>query len=209
MATDNFNNLSILLSRKIFDPVAAVGTDGTEVTSALRTDYLNRANRFIQAALWSAGKDVIQRVAPGLVKLLAASFHSTNGQDVPSDYVFPVSASIDSPVTPLLWFDPSLKPVMDGNLNPNMQDAWTSWGGHFWAYVDGAGYTGAGKVYYIQSDQVTVGGTDIALDSYLWECLLDIAASYHFQDKGELNQVQASVLRWTAIMNAIRSNPNG
>jgi len=90
MARHENNHLK--LSRKIDDPVAAIATNGSEVTASLRNDYLNEANKYIQLSVlamsggnWVDRRDLVARYIPGLVTEATITW-SSGSASLPSDY---------------------------------------------------------------------------------------------------------------------------
>jgi hypothetical protein len=205
MASPLFDELHLKLSRKVYDPVASASTDGSELTSALRTDYLNRASKFIQSLLWTTKRDFVELYLSGLVKTQAFTF-SSSGVAIASDFSFWLAAQKDSPIRKLMWIEPSRKIELDMAVNPSLTNVFTILAGKIYAYQQGVVLSsGAGTLYYVQNDQRTQAGdtSDISIDPLWYEVLIDLAASYHFSDKGKLDFEQASIQRTAMVLKNI------
>ena len=210
MASPIFDGLHLKLARKLVDPVAAAGTDGQEVTQALRTDYLNRANKFIQMLLWTNKPGLFETYLQGLIASSTISF-SSSGAALPADYSYYVSLQQNSPVRKLKWFEPSRKieldmAVVSGASNPFYSNCFTILGNKIYAYQSGAILnTGTGTFYYIKNDQRANNGdtNDISIDPIWYETLVDLAASYHYSDKKEISLQKASEDRATLVLGVI------
>ena len=204
----NFDDLSVKLSRKLFDPVAASTTNGAKITAALRTDYLNRANSFIQTTLLASIKGgdytVVGQWLAGLIKVQSVTWAS-GGTTVATDYVHWISVE-HVPTTGrvrLLWRDPSRKMELDQAFNPNDKNCFTILGGKIYGYFGGAQLTtGTGNLYYLFNDTGATGAA-ILLDPIWHETLIDLAASFHFGDKGDLPFVQANTQRAAMVMSVL------
>ena len=202
MASANFDSLHLKLSRKIFDPVAAAATDGVKVSSLLRTDYLNRANRFIQRLVWVTGK--AGDFLGGLITSVEITF-SSSGVSVASDYSFPVALR-KALSHPFVYRPPSQKAALDGNYDPNEKTVFTVMGGKVYAYENGAILTsGTGYFFYLKSDQRASSGDseDIAIDSLWYDTLVDIASSYYFEDRGEVKFAEADKQRELWVLSIV------
>ena len=186
MASPLFDNLHLYLSRKIQDPVSAAGDSGTASTSD-RTDYLNRANRFIQTVLWTKdlGPDfpIISKYLQGLIGASSFTF-STSGTAIPSDYSYPLW--VDG--TQRLFFkEPSWWSRVlsdDARMYHSMFTVFTN---KVYATYGGAALSsGTGVLYYVKSDQRASNGdsADIGIDSIWYDVLVALAASFYFQDRG-------------------------
>lgn len=191
MASANHDANHLRLSRIIDDPVTVASTDGNEVTSLLRNDYLNKANRFIQLTLLSLGgdhnrKDIVERFIPGLKKLQSFTWAS-GGTALASDYQFWLECYDTTTPTILTWH-PS-KQELDTDVNPNIGNAFTILAGSIYGYISGVQLTSGatGRLYYIQNDQraSAADSADIAIDSMWFDPLVDLAASFYYEDKGE------------------------
>ena len=209
MASPLFDALHLKLSRKILDPVAAAATDGGEVTQALRTDYLNRANKFIQMYMWLNRRSLVDVYLQGLIKSQAIAAFQTAGVAVATDYSYWLTLKANSPAQIFEWMEPARTFILDMNANPNLANVFTIYGGKIFAYQSGAVLnTGAGTLFYIGNDQRASNGdtADIAIDPIWYEPIVDIAASYHFEDKGALDFAQANLKRASIILAAIGGN---
>jgi hypothetical protein len=210
MASPLFDALHLKLSRKLTDPVAAAATDGGEVSSALRTDYLNRANKFIQMLLWTTKPDLFETYLQGLIATSSITFASA-GAALPSDFSYAITLQQDSPVRKLKWFEPSRKIELDmatvsANSNPFFSNCFTILGNKIYAYQAGTILSsGTGTFYYIKNDQRASSGdsSDIMIDAIWHETLVDLAASYHYSDKKEITLQKASEDRATLVLGVI------
>ena len=214
MASANFDALHLKLSRKIFDPVAAAATDGSEVTSALRTDYLNRANKFIQFFLYGFDKDptrkLTQKLLSGLVSTQSITF-AVGGDAVASDFSYALSCYYYTGATSL-----TIHPLMEVRpdqfvpafRNAFIKDTFTIYGGSLYGmYNQSALTSGSGILYYIANDQRASSGdtSDIAIDAIWYESLVDLAATYHFEDKGKLDFAAAQEKRTQLVLAIINA----
>ena len=186
MASANFDALHLKLSRRIADPVAAAGTNGTECSSALRTDYLNRANRMNQQMVLAQGPEAISRLLPGLIATDTTAT-SSGSRSLPSDYAFHVAFQKVSGAR--ATFVPArAKADLDQNSNPNMDLAYTIVGGTLYAYDGGVAIAnGSHILYYMKTDQRASSGdsADISIDAWWWDTLLALAAHLFYADKGD------------------------
>ena len=198
MPSANFDELHLRLARKIFDyPSTAVppGT-GVKVSAALRTDYLNRANKQIQFMVWTAGKAKVNEYLRGLVKTAPVTMASGSGI-LPVDFSFRLSFQKASGKR-FDWVEPERKADLDINANPNQTSAYTILGNLIYAYEDGAAIADGDHVlYYIGSDQRSHADDDddIAIDALWYEVLVDLAAAYHFEDRMEFEMANAQLSR--------------
>jgi hypothetical protein len=200
----NFDDIHMKLARKLFDPVATSATNGVKVTALLRTDYLNRANSFIQTTLLASIKNgdysVIGQWLAGLVKVQTPTWAS-GGTTVATDYVHWISCVHSG--TRLLWRDPSRKLELDNAFNPSDKNCFTIFGGKIYAYYNAAQLTtGTGSLYYLFNDTGATGAA-ILLDPVWHETLIDLAASFYFSDKGDLPFVQANTQRAAMVMSVL------
>ena len=208
MASPLFDALHVKLARKLFDPVATASTDGAKVSSLLRTDYLNRANRFIQTTLLLVDKSgkLIGQYLPGLVKTQTITW-SSSGFTLPTDYTHWISCEhIPADHVKLLFRDPSRKIELDSGFNINDQNIFTIFGGKTYGYYNGSVLSGGtGTLYYLSSDQRSSAGdsADISIDSMWYDCLVDLAASFHFSDRGELSLEAGNIQRTKLVLQMI------
>ena len=194
MASANFDALHLKLSRSIADPVAVAATDGDEATSALRTDYLNRANSMVQQIVLSMGNEAVNRLIPGLVTTDATAT-SGGSKSLPSDYSHHLAAQKASGAR-MTWVPPEAKADLDVNANPNLTLAYTVVGGSVYMYEDGTTIAnGAHVLYYVKNDQRAQAGdsADIDIDNRWYSVLVDYAAHLFYGDKGD-TQKSASKL---------------
>jgi len=187
MASPNFDNLHLYLSRKMQDPVAAAGTDGGVFTSAERTDYLNRANKFIQLVVYEKGRDFVDRFLPGLVKTQAITWASV-GTSLETDYSQHLSCQYTLTIPVLLrWVPPSRKIILDNDQNRNIDAAYTILASKIYGYYNYAQLTsGSGVLYYLSNDTRASNGdtNDISIDALWYDTLVDLAASFAHADRG-------------------------
>ena len=192
MSSPLYDSLHLKLSRKLTDPVSVATADGGEVSSALRTDYLNRANRFIQMLLWTSKPDQIETYLQGLIGTAPVTF-SASGVALPADYSYYLSLQANSPVRKLKWFEPSRRTELDmattpSANNPYYSNCFTIMGNLIYAYQQGTILSsGSGTLYYIKNDQRLAANDtlDISIDPIWHETLIDLAASFHYGDKKE------------------------
>ena len=205
MASANHDANHVALSIRIQDPVSAAATDGAEVSSARRNVYLNKANKFIQLAIWQLGKEFIFKYLSGLKKTQAINTWSSSGTTLATDYHYWIECQYDTgPV--ILTFHGS-KMELDANVNPNYGNAFTIDAGKIYGYLAGTILNaGTGKLFYIQNDTRAQAGdtADISIDALWYDPLIDIAASFHFEDKGEIQYAQANLQRWKIIFDILR-----
>lgn len=208
MASANFDSLHLQLSRKIQDPVSAAGTDGSVCTSALRTDYLNRANHFVQLVVWKQGRDAVDKFLSGLVKSQAAFTWLSAGVAVASDYQQNLSCQLDG-TTPVLltWVPSSRKILLDNDQNRNLDRAYTIFGGKVYGYSNYIALSsGTGTLYYMSNDTRASNGdsSDIAIDSLWYDTLVDLAASYFFDDRGNSDLAKTDLERTKIVLNILK-----
>ena len=205
MPSANFDNLHVLLSRKIKDPIASGSelNDGVEISSTLRTDYLNRANKFIQLAVWQIGGNLfVSKYLSGLKKTQSFTW-ATAGVTVASDYHYWLEAQEDGPPVIILTYHPSLL-ELDAFINPNLADAFTIDAGKT---IIGFNATArlntpdTGKMFYIGNDTRAQAQdtNDITIDPLWFDSVVEIAASFHLEEKDELQSAVAIITRWKII----------
>lgn len=212
----NFQTLHLKLSRKIFDSVAAIQTDGVKVSAAQRSDYLNRANKFIQLFFMgydkTPTKSITQDYLSGLVKANMFTF-STDGTSLQSDVSFILSAEYYVDATHryvLPWVEASASFEMLDKRKPYTKNAYLLLGGKIYGFYNNAWLAaGTGYYYYIATDQsaATDGATDININSIWYDTLVDLAATYYFEDKGDLAFAEANKRR-TELVLAVISGAN-
>ena len=210
MSSPIFDNLHVILSRKLTDPVSVATADGGEVSSALRTDYLNRANKFVQMLLWTSKPDLFETYLQGLIATSPVNFLLA-GAALPSDYSYYIALQQNSPIRRLKWFEPSRKIELDmgvisGANNPFFSNCFTILGNKIYAYQQGnALASGTGALYYLKNDQRASANdsADISIDPIWYETLVDLAASYHYSDKKEITLQKASEDRATLVLGVI------
>jgi len=207
MASPNFDSLHVYLSRKLQDPVALAGTDGSVFTSAVRTDYLNRANKFIQLIVFNSGRDNVDRLLSNLVKTQSIVW-ATLGTDVASDYNRALSCqhTATSGYILLPWVPPSRKIILDNDQDRNYDAAFTILGGKIYGYYNYAQLlTGSGLMYYMASDVRASSGDsdDIAIDSLWYDTLVDIAASFAHEDRGNVEHAKMNQTRIQMVMSIV------
>ena len=211
MASANHDANHLKLSRLIDDPVAAAGTDGSEVTSAIRNDYLNRANKIIQLKVlalvggnWSERRDGIFRYIPGLVTTQAVTWASGSSA-LASDYHYWLECR-DS-AAGLLTYSAS-KAQLDGNLNANIPNAFTILGSSIYAYASGVAIANGatGTLYYVKTDARAGAAdtSDITIDSFWFDLLVQIAATLYYSEKGDFETAGQLSQMNEAIFNSMR-----
>jgi hypothetical protein len=196
------------LSRKIADPVAAAATDGSEVSSALRNDYLNKASNFIQL-YFKTNRLLAQLWIPGLIDSASVTF-SSSGASTPSDYSYWISLKRGTnSVGSFTYFPPDKKSFFDDQLGWNSIAAgFTELGGKIYAYQDNIPITsGTGTLIYVKTDvRANAGDTaDIAIDKIWHDIIVDIAATYHFEDKTETTHAAQQEKRVAIILGVINA----
>jgi len=96
---------------------------------------------------------------------------------------------------------------MDEDVNPNAQDAFVILGGSIYGYTGGSaiGDGGTGRLYYVQDDEQAVSDATPAIDAIWDDVLVNIAASFYFEEKGDLNGAQAFLQRHNLLQSMMRS----
>jgi hypothetical protein len=207
MASANFDNLHLMLSRKLQDPVSAAGTDGTPYTSAQRTDYLNRANHFIQLIVWRQGRDLVDKFLAGLVKAYTVTWDlaGVNLAILVTDYQQHLSCIHDG-TRLLTWVPPSRKTLLDNDQNRNLDRCYTILQNKLYGYYNYAQLTsGTGTFYYMQNDTRASNGdtNDISIDSIWYDTLVDIAASFALDDRGNSDLAKADATRVQMVLSVL------
>jgi len=208
MASPNFDSLHLYLSRKLQDPVSAAGTDGGPFSSAMRTDYLNRANNFIQLAVLNAGLEAVNRFIPSLVSTQAivwASAGTTLATDYKKNLSCQYTPTTGNPVL-LKYVGPSWKIVLDNDQNRNYDAAYTILDGKIYGYYNFSQLaTGNGTLYYLKSDNRASSGDseDISIDELWWDTLVDLAASFAHEDRGNVDFAQMNTKRVQMVMSVM------
>lgn len=210
MARHQTNHLRF--SRAIDDPVAAIATDGSEVSAALRNDYLNRANNFIQLTIlglthgeWSLRREMFMRYAPGLVTNQAitwASGGTTVGASDPNGYCEWIEAT---DATAGLLTPHFSKPELDLNLNSNLPNAFLIHGGKIYGYVSGVQKTsGSGTLFYVTSDIQTTSDATPNIDAKWDDTLVELAIMFYKQDKGEFEEAMGHLRASQIVLDKMR-----
>jgi hypothetical protein len=193
----------LALARKIQDPVATASTDG-QYTSLYRNDLLNRANKMIQLVLRSLGKEAINRHLNGLRATQAITWTS-GGVSLAVDYSYFIECQKDG--TPPVVLTPyHSKMELDAASNPTVPNAFVIQGGKIYGYQNGVILNaGAGTLYYIKTDaRASANDTnDIAIDSLWYDSIVDIAASFYFEERGDLSSAKAQLQRFVIVKGAI------
>jgi hypothetical protein len=207
MPSPKFDALHLYLSRKLQDPVTAASSDGVPFSSLMRTDYLNRANNFIQLLVTQAGREYVNRFLPGLITTQAVVW-VTGGTSLATDYKQFLSCqytpSTGNPVL-LRYVGPSWKIVLDNDQNRNYDAAFTILDGKIYGYYNFAQLiTGNGVLYYLKTDYRTSSGDtlDISIDPMWWDTLVDLAASFALEDRGNSDFAQMNTKR-TAMVTSL------
>lgn len=214
MASPLFDGLHLKLARKVQDPVSAAVDDGKKLASALRTDYLNRANRFIQTVFMSLERDKLdkpltQKYLNGLIKTGAII---ASGQALPSDFSFDAAATSSPGSIPLVWL-PQPEFAFSVTNSMNARNIYTINGGLIYGYVGGAIISGTnlGALIYVSSDQMTSSGnaTDILINSIWHDVMIDIAATFYFEDRGEAEFAAMNSKRFDMVLGTIAGGQKG
>jgi hypothetical protein len=208
MPSPNFDNLHLYLARKLQDPVTLAATDGGPFSSAMRTDYLNRGNNFIQLVVWQAGREYVDRYLNGLVTTQAVVWDAA-GTTLATDYKQHLSCQY-TPTTGnpiLLRFVPSSRKILlDNDQNRNLAEAYTILGGKIYGYYNYSQLaTGNGVLYYMKSDvRASNGDTlDVSIDSLWYDTLVDLAASFAHEDRGNGEQASMNQARTKMVLNIL------
>jgi hypothetical protein len=204
----NFSNLHLYLSRKLQDPVSVATADGVVFTSDIRTDYLNRGNNFIQLVVWQAGREFVDRYLNGLVTTQAIVWDAA-GTTLATDYKQHLSCQY-TPTTGnpiLLRFIPSSRKILlDNDQNRNLAEAYTILGGKIYGYYNyNQLATGNGVLYYMKSDVRTASTDvdDISIDSLWYDTMVDLAASFAHEDRGNGEQATMNQARTKMVLNIL------
>lgn len=212
MASPNHDNNHILLSRKLLKPVSAATSDNGAVTSGLRNDYLNKANTFIQRffrTMEDKRPGISGEWLQGLFSTQSIAAFALGGVPVLVDYSYALSCRkfTPTPVAELFYVDPikwirASEPVTTNFLS----SVFTVLGGSVYALAVGSILiTGTGALYYIKRDQMVsaANATDIGIDSIWYDVVVDIAATFHFEDKGDFTFADAQAKRTQMILSLI------
>lgn len=195
MASPNFDTIHLRLSRYLNDAVATASTDGSQFTSAQRSDYLNRASSYLQTSIYTiGGRDVARSILQSILKTQSFTF-SNAGVAVASDYNnFPIALSkVSSTILYQYW---ERKEELDANVNPNIASAYTVENGKIYAYESGVILNaGTGNFKYLTNDAGVQGTTDIAISPNLWDTIVDLAASFAFDEIGSTQDAQTYLAR--------------
>ena len=186
------------LSRKVRDPVLAISSDGVKATATLRNDYLNRADIYIQEQLRLLGnQSIVERFLQGLLKPQTITAFSTDGFSVPEDFSFAVSCKDGT--TQFDQVEGSQKYSL--NSNPLYErSVFLVSGGKTYAYNRGKIVaSGTGELLYIQSDQQTLTDVNPAIDSIWDSTLVDIAATFFWEDSGTMTSQDSEARRKLAV----------
>lgn len=177
----------VMLSRLIQDPVAAHATDGGEVSSLLRDDYLNRGTTHVQRLvmqLVAGDRDRLSRFLSGLKAIWQPTWASA-GTTLVAGFRTWIEVKYS---TAAMVYHPS-KVELDANLNPNLQPAFTITGGKIYGYAAGAALNaGSGDVHYLRDDQTTTSAGTTYMDNLFVQDVIMAAAGFHFFDKGDIDR---------------------
>jgi len=198
MASPNFDSLSVSLSHLIDDPVAAAATDGSTVTSAYRTIFLNDGVRnclrnWVQRGDWMALRSY----------LLDGSATLENNSKTLSSWTgtpFIILSAKNSTDNVLINEAPQeLKHVLDTGMYSNYFTAsatnqfYVVTGGSF-VLIDGGTTTGD-TVYlrYVKehTNLTVANSTDIEIDSQYWDELLQEAYKIYLRRYPTTKNMQA------------------
>jgi hypothetical protein len=125
--------------------------------------------------------------------------------DLPADFSFRLSFQKASGKR-FDWVEPERKADLDVNANPNQTAAYTIIGSSVYAYENGAALAdGDHTIYYVKSDQMAQANDtgDIAIDPLWYDVIVDLAASYHFEDRGEFELANAQLSRAKIYLQSI------
>lgn len=194
MATTNFDTMSMRLSRRLKDSVSwtaggGAGVDGKIWTNTNRQDYLNQANKQIQAFIYfrdkSPDKSAAQVLLQSLVSSASITITSNGGDAVPSDYNnMPLYVIKGTGGNSFYQYSPT-RGILDANLTYNFQNTFTVATGKLLFYSAGARVaTGTATFYYIIKDEVTQNGaTDIQISTIFYDWIVDLAAHYALSER--------------------------
>jgi hypothetical protein len=201
-----FDGLHLKLARVIADPVASATSDGLQATSALRTDYLNRASldiqNFFRVGDKTPDRSLTIQALQGLVKVQSVTAFVNTGFSVATDFSFGLWVDTSTPVR-LYYTSPDHFTRIQGDPVKNYENCCTVYGNKLYGIsgskTNAVLNAGTGSFYYISTDQRTQANdsTDIAIDSLWYTTLTDLAASYFFTDTG--NQDKAKIFLDRAV----------
>lgn len=187
----------LALGRKIRDPIATISSDGVKASALLRNDYLNKANLLIQEQLWLSNDErKIAKYLSGLIKTQTFTFDS-GGAVQATDISYPVNCKLDG-ITQLSYVDAVMKFTLDTNILYE-RNVFLIDGGKIYGYRGRIISSGAGTLEYIQNDKQTLTDADLAINN-IWDSqIVEIAATYFWQDAGTMTANDADIARKRAI----------
>lgn len=201
MPSPNFDELHARFSRAIEDPVAVADvTAGTDtpikVSSAVRSDYLNRATReFLAQAYLMLGPEGMRKLFQAMVIIQTPTFAS-GGTAVGADYLeLPIDLTRDS-YTDVFVYWPA-KSDLDNIRNVHLDHAFAVEAGKIYAYADYAQITsGTGKFYYIGYTDLTANAsTDTALPKAFWDIVVDMAVMLYLTEVNKTDEPRGERIR--------------
>jgi hypothetical protein len=92
------------------------------------------------------------------------------------------------------------------NRNPDITVAFTIYGGNLYAYSSAVAVADATHAFwYVKNDQRASSGdtADISIDSIWYDTLVDLAAAYHFTEKGDTAKSEIFMGRANASISLI------
>lgn len=204
MASPNFNELHARLSRQVEDPVAAASaaTDGGILSSAVRSDYLNRATReFLQNAYLILGVAKMRKLFQTVLTTQAIGTFDSAGTTLTNYIELPIDLVKTGDTSKFVYW-PN-KSELDNYENPHVNNAYAIEGGKLYAYQDGTVLSsGAGTFYHISYIDLVAddSSNDTLIPSIFYDTVVDYAVSYYLAETGKTDELRA-----TRIQNTLKS----
>jgi hypothetical protein len=204
MASPNFDELHARFSRAIEDPVtAATAASDGDVSSASRSDYLNRSiNEFVQDVYRLIGRQRTQKALQGMVDTQAITIASagvsaeTTYQNLPLEFV-----KVGSTNKYILRHS---KPDLDNFRDVHIDYAYVIEAGKLYVYELGVIVNaGTGTFYHVgyRNDLVAVdagGAGDTTLPKQFWDAVVELAVRFYYLDIGIPDMAKSE--KYTATM---------
>lgn len=205
MPSPNLDILHLRFSRSVEDPVGSASSAGNQFSVVQREDYINRAINFLTSMMYHVvGMNKAREVLQSMETTQAVTF-SSSGVAVASDYADMPTSLIKSGSTSIFSYY-TRKDELDNNVNPNISAAYVISGNKIYAYESGTILnSGSGTFYYIRKDAGVQGTTDINISSKYWDALVDIAATYAFEESGDMASAQARASRVKFLLDMMRN----
>jgi len=210
MASPKFDELHARLSRAIEDPVtAATAANDGDVSSASRSDYLNRAiHGFAQDVYYLLGREKTRSILQNMITLQAVTI---TGSDTVTANVYQ-NLPIDFKKTgnTFKYIFSHSKSDLDNYRNPHLDYAFVIEGQKIYIYELGVVQAaGAGTFYHVgyrvDLTAADAGGFgDTSLPTEFYDIVVELAVSLYYMDIGQEDKAKRD--KYNAMLALIAKN---